>query len=71
MKTKLLLLIFTLGAIVSNAQDIKEIIRQADEKFRGESSQGTMTMIIERPTWSREVTMKNLTFFFCWCCNIY
>ena len=61
MKAKLLLLIFTLGAIVSNAQDITEIIRQADEKFRGESSQGTMTMIIERPTWSREVTMKNWT----------
>ncbi len=61
MKTKFLLLIFTFGAIASSAQDITEIIRKADEKFRGESSQGTMTMIIERPTWSREVTMKNWT----------
>lgn len=61
MKTKILLLIFTFGAIISNAQDIKEIVRKADEKFRGESSQGTMTMIIERPSWSREVTMKNWT----------
>jgi outer membrane lipoprotein-sorting protein len=61
MKTKFLLLIFAFGAIASNAQDITEIIRKADEKFRGESSQGTMTMIIERPTWSREVTMKNWT----------
>ncbi len=61
MKTKILFLIFSLGAFVSNAQDIAEIIKKADEKFRGESSQGTMTMIIERPTWSREVTMKNWT----------
>lgn len=61
MKAKFLLLICTFGAIISNAQDITEIIRKADEKFRGESSQGTMTMIIERPTWSREVTMKNWT----------
>lgn len=61
MKTNILLLIFTLGAVISNAQDIGEIVRKADEKFRGESSRGTMTMIIERPSWSREVTMKNWT----------
>ncbi len=60
---KLKLLIITLLAIASavNAQDIKEIIRQADEKFRGSSSQGEMTMIIERPSWSRTVSMKNWT----------
>ena len=57
------LIFFTLLAISSalTAQDIKEIIRQADEKFRGSSSQGEMTMIIERPTWSRTVSMKNWT----------
>lgn len=44
-----------------SAQNLEEIIRKADEKFRGNSSQGEMTMIIERPTWSREVTMKNWT----------
>jgi outer membrane lipoprotein-sorting protein len=57
------LLLFTLLSIASaiQAQDIKEIIRQADEKFRGESSQGEMTMIIQRPTWSRTVSMKNWT----------
>ncbi len=60
---KLKLLIITLFSIASavNAQDIKEIIRQADEKFRGSSSQGEMTMIIERPSWSRTVSMKNWT----------
>jgi len=61
MKSKILTLILLLTATWGNAQDIKEIIRQADEKFRGSSSQGTMTMIIERPNWSRTVTMKNWT----------
>jgi len=44
---------------IAFAQDIKEIIRISDEKFRGTSSDGEMTMIIQRPSWSREVTMKN------------
>jgi len=61
MKSKLLLTLFMLGAFFANAQDIKEIIKQADEKFRGTSSQGEFTMIIQRPTWSREVSMKNWT----------
>ncbi len=43
------------------AQDMTAIIKQADEKFRGESSRGEMTMIIERPGWSRTVSMKNWT----------
>ncbi len=61
MKKKFLFLVLLFGTFYANAQDIKEIIRQADEKFRGTSSQGEMTMIIERPSWSREVTMKNWT----------
>lgn len=59
MKIKLLLLLIGFSITALNAQDIKEIIRISDEKFRGTSSQGEMTMIIERPSWSREVTMKN------------
>jgi outer membrane lipoprotein-sorting protein len=43
------------------AQDVKEIVKKADEKFRGFSSQGEMTMVIQRPTWSRTVSMKNWT----------
>ena len=59
MKTRIItLLLITISAAI-NAQDIKEIIRKADEKFRGSSSQGEMTMIIERPSWSRTVSMKN------------
>lgn len=45
----------------SNAQDIKKIVKKADEKFRGLSSQGEMTMTIVRPSWSRSVSMKNWT----------
>lgn len=44
---------------MANAQNAKEIVQKADDKFRGKSSEGTMTMIIERPTWSRTVTMKS------------
>ncbi len=59
MKIKIITFILLIVASAVNAQDIKEIIRQADEKFRGTSSEGEMTMIIERPTWSREVSMKS------------
>jgi outer membrane lipoprotein-sorting protein len=62
MKTKLLLfLIFPILPIFTSGQDIDEIIRKADEKMRGTSSQGEFTMIIERPAWSREISMKNWT----------
>ena len=50
--------LFIVGA---SAQDIKEIVKKADEKFRGISSQGEMTMTIVRPSWSRTVSMKNWT----------
>jgi outer membrane lipoprotein-sorting protein len=62
MKTKLLLLlIFPILPFLTSGQDIDEIIRKADEKMRGTSSEGEFTMIIERPTWSREISMKNWT----------
>ena len=60
--------IFTTFLVLASAfsafgQDIniEEIVRQADEKFRGTSSKGELTMIIERPSWSRTVSMKNWT----------
>lgn len=43
------------------AQNVKEIVRKADEKFRGVSSQSDMTMVIQRPTWSRTISMKSWT----------
>jgi outer membrane lipoprotein-sorting protein len=56
--TILFYLLTLLGAAVS-AQDIKEIIRQSDEKFRGSSSTGSFSMTIERPAWSRTISMKS------------
>ena len=56
-----LTLTFMLLGLAVFAQDMTAIIKQADEKFRGESSRGEMTMIIERPGWSRTVSMKNWT----------
>ena len=43
------------------AQDLTalEIVSKADQKTRGETSQGTMTMKIVRPSWERTVEMKS------------
>lgn len=61
MKTFSILITFCFISIVSPGQNIDEIIRRADEKFRGESSKSELTMIIERPAWSREISMKSWT----------
>jgi len=45
-------------AITANAQDAKEIVRKADEKARGNSSRGELTMKIVRPSWTREMSLK-------------
>lgn len=55
-----LLLTFT-QLVLAQPVDVKEIVRQADEKFRGSSSEGTMSMTIQRPSWSRTITMKSWT----------
>jgi hypothetical protein len=55
----LFFLFFT--ALNSAAQTLtaKEIIKKADDKSRGVTSQGEMTMTIVRPTWTRSITMKS------------
>ena len=60
MKKLLLTLAMLAGTMSSQAQELsaKEIIQKADEKTRGLSSQGTMTMTVIRPDWSRTITMK-------------
>lgn len=57
----LLLLTATIGlmSFSSNTPTAKEIVAKADKKFRGETSTGEMKMTIVRPTWQREVQMKN------------
>ena len=58
-----LFLLLFLGSIPDgelNAQlSAADIIRKADEKVRGNSSQSTITMKIIRPSWTREMTMKS------------
>jgi len=61
MRTKLLILIFPFLSFLTSGQNVDDIVKKADEKLRGNSSQGEFTMIIERPTWSREISMKNWT----------
>lgn len=61
MKTHLIWLLLSIGVSSLAAQSdlsAREIIEKADQKMRGESSQGTMKMTIIRPSWQREVTMK-------------
>jgi outer membrane lipoprotein-sorting protein len=45
----------------ARAQNADSIIAAADKKFRGESSIAEMTMTVQRPTWSREISMKSWT----------
>ncbi len=61
MKTKLMTLLLGLFVLSAFAQDIdiKEIVRKSDEKFRGTSSTGSFSMTIQRPTWSRTISMKS------------
>jgi outer membrane lipoprotein-sorting protein len=63
MKYSLLFLALILLRLLAQAQDpdIKAIVRQADEKFRGQSSEGTMSMTIQRTNWSRTIEMKSWT----------
>ena len=53
--------LLALVAVSTMAQeiDIKDIVRKSDEKFRGTSSTGSFSMTIQRPTWSRTISMKS------------
>lgn len=68
MKHNSLLPIFTVVAALlitcsqpSHSQQLsaKEIVKLANDKATGKTSQGTMKMTIVRPGWSREVAMKS------------
>jgi outer membrane lipoprotein-sorting protein len=61
LKANIFLGILMLISTILSAQDVKEIVRIADEKMRGTSSIGTFSMTIERPTWSRTIAMKSWT----------
>ncbi|MCF8297540.1 MAG: outer membrane lipoprotein-sorting protein [Saprospiraceae bacterium] len=63
MKKFLIAIVVLFGVLIVNsieAQELTalEIITKADNKNRGETSEGVMTMTIVRPGWSRSVSMK-------------
>lgn len=58
MKTIFGILLALLPLMPALAQDAKEIVRKADEKLRGTSTRSELKMTIVRPTWTREMSMK-------------
>jgi outer membrane lipoprotein-sorting protein len=65
MKQLILSLLMLAGMHDTYAQGFsaKEIVQKADDKNRGLSSQGTMTMTVIRPDWTRTITMKTWSKF--------
>ncbi len=61
--SSLLILTFSLAAINKEAQGqeltAEQVVEKADQKFRGESSEGIMRMSIVRPKWERTIEMKS------------
>lgn len=55
LETALLSLLLALPAV---AQDAREIVRKANDIFRGKSTYAEISMTIVKPDWSRTVTMK-------------
>jgi outer membrane lipoprotein-sorting protein len=47
-----------LTSFFSGAQDAKEIVKRADDKMRGKTSQAEMVIKTTRPTWTREMSVK-------------
>jgi hypothetical protein len=61
-RTFLLIVIFTFGTLINaggQSLSAKDIVKKADDKSRGLTSQGEMVMTIVRPTWTRSVTLKS------------
>jgi len=59
MKKINVLMLILFGTLGLMAQDATEIIKKANDLSLGTTSQGEMTMTIERPSWSRTVSMKS------------
>lgn len=52
------LLFLVVPPILSNGQDAKEIMKRADNKMRGETSQAELVIKTTRPGWTREMSVK-------------
>lgn len=59
--SKLIAVLFLFSGTLMFAQTETptEIVKKSDEKYRGKTSHGTMSMQIIRPSWSRTIRMKN------------
>lgn len=57
--TLLSILLFQTFAVLSQDLTANEIIKNSEEKYRGNSSKASMTIIIERPKWSREMSLTS------------
>src|SRR6056297_4051238 len=53
-----LVLLLFIVASTSQAQSAEEIIQTMEDEMRGESSYAEMTMTIDRPRYTREISMK-------------
>lgn len=47
-----------LPGVQAQEMSAREIVRKANDKVNGESARGIMKMMIKRPDWTREVSMK-------------
>jgi len=54
-----LLFLVNIQGLFSQGLSAEEIIKKADDKNRGLSSQGTLTMTVIRPEWTRTITMNS------------
>ncbi|MBK8808966.1 MAG: outer membrane lipoprotein-sorting protein [Bacteroidales bacterium] len=59
MKKVLISFMVILLTVQCFAQDAKQIVAKADEKFRGKSNFTEMTLEVIRPKWTRSYTMKS------------
>jgi len=50
---------FSSSTAYSQQLSAKEIIKKADDKGRGQTSKGEMTLTIVRPGWTRSISMKS------------
>jgi len=51
--------VFTFQKNFSQELTAKEIVKKADDKGRGQTSQGVMTLTIVRSDWTRSITLKS------------
>jgi outer membrane lipoprotein-sorting protein len=61
LRRKTIISLFVLHFVIPgplNGQDAKDIVRQADDKMRGKTSEAEMLIKTTRPTWTREMSVK-------------